>query len=240
MAALTKAVPSAVAPSTSNSVPVLKEPQLGPYEPMSGSSINPSVPKTETDGDPSAQPGFGGYSQGGMPFTAGSEGAPSVPGMNGVLFTPGPIDSHYVSQAEVRNPYAKVNNPPTRGKFTWVKEYINHIALGTQNKSNTGFNVRAPQQRISVMRITPPEHGIGYAPETYEPRQMPQSPRYNKIQPVIGTDPYGTGVLNADTFGAGQTAGGQGGNLFTPEPGPPDTQSTAGYAGNTSGMPTWG
>src|ERR1700677_332949 len=112
-----RAVPSAVAPSYNNSVPVLTEAQLGPYEPMTGSSINPVVPRTERngDGDYKPQPGYGGIGRSDGELNAGSNGAPSVPGMGGVLFTPGPIDEHYISEAEVKNPYAKVNNPATRG-----------------------------------------------------------------------------------------------------------------------------
>jgi hypothetical protein len=238
---VSKAVPSAVAPSYENSVPVLTEAQLGPYEPMTGSSINPVVPRTEKDGDGEyhPQPGYGGVGDTDGQFNAGSEGAPSVPGMNGVLFTSGPIDSHYVSEAEERNPYAKVNNPPTRGMFTWVKDYLNHIAYG-QVTTETGFKISGPQQRTSHMRITTPPHGGGYAPETYVPRQLPQRPNTAKFLPATGTQGRGTGVLNSETLGAGQTAGGIGGNQYTPTPGPPSTNSTAAASQSVNVMPTWG
>jgi hypothetical protein len=159
--------------------------------------------------------------------------------MNGVLFTQGPIDSHYVSESETRNPYAKVNNPPTRGMNTFILKFINGIGLGSQNKESTGWDNRQPQQRTSVMRFAPPAHGMGYTQQTYTPRQMPQQPNTSKYLPATGTDRYGSGVLNSDTFGAGQTAGGQGGNNYTPVPGPPSTVSTA---GNTpiSNEPSWG
>lgn len=236
-----KAVPSAVANSTANSVAILTEPQLGPHQPMSGSSINPVVPRTEGDNpeDARSQPGFLDAAGQGCQHNAGNEGAPSVPGLGGVLFTPGPIDQHYQSMDEPYNPVAKVNNPPTRGMFTWVKSYLNHIAQSPQDVDGNGFRISPPQQRTSVMRITPPPHGNGYSPETYTPRQLPQAPHTYKFNPATGTQAYGTGVLNSDTFGAGQTAGGVGGNQYTPAPGPPDTTSTAGGAG-TSTMPTWG
>jgi hypothetical protein len=240
--ALPKAVPSAVAPSTQNSVPILTEAQLGPYQPMSGSAINPVVPRTEEMGadEISPQPGFGGRGTTGEPFSAGSEGAPSVPGMNGALFTPGPIDTHYVSEAEARNPYSKVNNPPTRGMFTRIQPFANHIAQTPQDVDPNGFRISPAQQRTSVMRNQLPNHGIGYAPETATPRALPQRVRFNRIQPTTGTDPYGSGVLNNDTLGAGQTAGGIGGNNYTPDPGPPDTTSTAGANQPVTDMPTWG
>jgi hypothetical protein len=235
-----KAVPSAVAPSYENSVPVLTEPQLGPHQPMTGSSIIPVVPRTvqEGDGEYHPQPGYGGVGKSGSEFNAGSEGSPSVPAMNGVLFTPGPIDEHYINENEVKNPYAKTNNPPTRGMFTWVKDYLNHIAFN-QVTTETGFKISGPQQRTSHMRITTPPHANGYSPETFVPRQLPQHPNTAKFLPAVGTQAKGTGVLNSDTFGAGQTAGGIGGNQYTPTPGPPETNSTAGNSASTV-MPTWG
>lgn len=236
-----KAVPSAVAPSYQNSVPVLTEPQLGPHMPMKGSAIIPVVPRTvqEGDGEYNPQPGYGGVGKHGSGLSAGSEGAPSVPGMNGVLFTPGPIDPHYVSEAEVSNPYGKVNNPPTRGMLTWVKDYLNHIAYG-QRTTETGFKISGPQQRTSHMRITTPPHGDGYSPNTFTPRQLPQHPNTAKFLPATGTQGRGTGVLNSSTLGAGQTAGGIGGNQYTPTPGPPDTNSTANASQAAAMMPTWG
>jgi hypothetical protein len=159
--------------------------------------------------------------------------------MNGVLFTSGPIDEHYISEAENHDPYAKVNNPATRGMFTFIKDYLNHIAYN-QRTTETGFKISGPQQRTSVMRVTPPPHGAGFAPQTFIPRQMPQHPNTAKFLPALGTSKKGTGVLNRDTFGAGQTAGGIGGNQYTPVPGPPATVSTAGNSPVPSSMPTWG
>jgi hypothetical protein len=236
--AIPKSVARAVAPSV-NSVPLLTRPQLGSYKPMSGSQILPIVPRTERDGEVTPQRRWAGPGTTGGTFNAGSEGAPSVPPMNGVLFTPGPIDPHYASEAEIRNPYSKVNNPPTRGMNTFIKTFVNGIGLGSQNKEGTGWNNRSPQQRTSVMRFAPPAHGMGFTQQTYTPRQMPQQPNTAKYLPATGTDAYGTGVLNSQTLGAGQTAGGQGGNNYTPTPGPPATNSTAGTS-NISAMPTWG
>jgi hypothetical protein len=241
VSALTKAVPSAVAPSTQNSVPVLTDPQLGPHMPMTGSAINPVVPRTEEIGadEISPQPGFGGRASTGEPFQAGSSGAPTVPGMNGVLFTSGPIDSHYTSEAETRNPYSKVNSPPTRGMFTRVQAFVNGIRT-SQDTDNAGWNERHAQQRTSVMRNQLPNHGMGFAPEMAAPHVLPQRAHVNRLMPTTGTDRYGTGVLNNDTLGAGQTAGGIGGNNYTPDPGPPETTSTAGMPQPNSDMPMWG
>jgi hypothetical protein len=248
MSAVPKSVASAVAPSTQNGVPILTKPQLGPYSPMSGNAIVPIVPTVNEPNQETPQPAFGGaYGGIGTPFQAGSEGAPSVPGMNGTLFRKGPIDPHYMSEEQQLDPYAKVNNPPTRGMFTFVKEYLNGIALGVQNRESTGWNNRAPQQRTSVMRVTPPPHGMGFTQQTYTPRINPQSVNTAKYLPATGTVAYGggspgrytRGVLNSDTLGAGQTAGGVGGNNYTPQPGPPAQTSTAGNAG-VSSMPTWG
>ncbi len=175
---------------------------------------------------------------------------------SGGLFPNAPIDPHYQSVFEGTsgalrdgNPYGKVNNPATRGMFTWVKDYINGIAT-SQDVDTAGWKQRHAQQRTSHMRITPPPHGGGYAPETAVPHQLPQSPNTYKYNPVTGTQPYGSGhviaggyqhgrVLNSDTYGAGQTAGGIGGNQYTPTPGPPDTTSTAGNEGPDY-MPLWG
>jgi hypothetical protein len=239
--AVPKSVASAVQPSVS-SVPLLTKAQLGPHVPMSGSQILPVVPRTERDGElpsPSTS-NWGSGSTSGTPFNAGSEGAPSVPLMNGALFTPGPIDSHYTNPSETRDPYAKVNNPPTRGMNTFIKFFQNGIALGSQNREGpTAWNTRQAQQRTSVMRFAPPAHGMGFTQQTYTPRLMPQQPNTSKYLPATGTDAYGTGVLNSDTLGAGQTAGGIGGNNYSPVPGPPNTQSTAVTATNPS-EPTWG
>lgn len=238
-ATLNRAVPSAVVPSALNSVDVLTEPQLGPYSPMTGKSRVPFVPNTVDPADAPPSPGFGGLGTQGSQRNSGGAGAPSVPGMNGVLFTPGTIDQHYMSEAEGYNPVAKVNNPPTRGMLTWVKDYINGIAT-SQDTDTAGWKARHPQQRTSHMRITPPAHGIGYAPEIFEPRQMPQGDNTYKYPPAIGTDVPGSGVLNSSTFGAGQTAGGVGGSQYTPSPGPPPTFSTAAGDSPAAGMPTWG
>src|ERR1700733_510022 len=241
MGSVPKSVQQAVAPSTSNSVPVLKAPPLGPYQPMTGSQIAPKVPSTPVEGEILSSPSFGGYQTSGGPRDSGSHGAPTVP-VDGYMFRQGPIDSHYMSENQGgRDPYRKINNPPTRGMFTWVKNYINGIAM-SQNKTPDGFNIREPQQRTSWMRITPPALGMGYNADNQmnTPRQQPQRPNTYKFMPSTGTDAYGTGVLNSDTFGAGQTAGGIGGNNYTPQPGPPVTTSTAGNSPGTSGMPTWG
>ena len=249
MAAVNKAVPSAVAPSAKSSVDVNTTAERGPYVPMSGNAIVPEVPVNEGH-DPNGvipQRSWAGAGDSGSEFQAGSEGAPTVPEMNGVLFRKGPIDVHYQSELEERNPYGKVNNPPTRGMFTFVKTYLNGIALGVQNRENTGWNVRSPQQRTSVMRVTPPPHGMGFTQQTYTPRQMPQQPNTAKYLPATGTVAYGggspgrytRGVLNSDTYGAGQTAGGVGGNNYTPQPAPPVTTSTAENSTNPN-EPSWG
>jgi hypothetical protein len=165
-------------------------------------------------------------------------GAPSVP-LDGSFWRRGPIDSHYQSEYDPYNPYGKVNNPPTRGMFTWVKDYVNGIFLGKQNVDNAGWQTREAQQRTSVMRITPPPIANGYSPEWYLPKQMPQQPNTYKIIKSTGNDPYGTGVLNNDTFGAGQTAGGIGGNSYTPSVGQNPPSNAVQPSGGT-GMPTWG
>jgi len=239
-----KAVPSAVPFSTGNdNVPVLTEAQLGPYQAPTGNSHVPMVPRSDdqTEKTLPAQPTYGtAVSQGGPPDNG--LGAPSVPGMGGVLFTPGPIDIHYSSEQQASNPYGKVNNPPTRGMFTFIKNFQNHY-FRNQDKTATGFQNTDEwnQQRTSVMRAALPPHGIGYAPETAVPHQLPQQENTYKYPPSIGTDPYGSGVLNSDTFGAGQTAGGIGGGNYTPAPGPPQTNSiNAMQQQPPSAMPTWG
>lgn len=246
MSAIPKAVPSSVAPSSQNSVDILTKPQLGPNKPMTGKAIIPVVPVPEGAPNPAdvkSQPGFGGGTvQPNGPRTGGNEGTPSVPNMGGALFTAPPIDSHYVSENGGNiDPYHKVNNPPTRGKWQRLQDFINHIAQSPQNVDPNGFRTMPAQQRTSHMRNTLPPHGDGYSPESYQPGQRPQSPSTYKYMPVTGTQPYGTGVLNSDQYGAGQTAGGVGGNQYTPAPGPPDTTSTANNPGDgPSGMPTWG
>jgi hypothetical protein len=236
-----RAVPSAVAPSTANTVPVNAGPTRDPRLTAQGGTRNPVVPKTPAEGIPAAQPSYGSPGHTGVSPDYGSDGAPSVPPMNGILFRKSPADAHYTDTREVNDPYDKVNNPAPRGRYTWIKTFINGIGLGTQNRENTGWNIRQPQQRTSVWRPLMPGHAAGFAPQTFTPRQLPQTPRWNRDIPIIGTDPYGTGVLNADTFGAGQTAGGIGGSRYTPPPGPPETISTADQGiSNSSGMPSWG
>lgn len=235
--AVAKAVPSAVPFSADNSVQVLTEAQLGPYQPMTGSSVNPSVPRTEIDGEIPPQPYFtGGYSQGRPEFFAGSAGAPSVP-TDGFLFRQGPIDQHYMVQAETINPYATVGRPGTYGWYTRLQDFQNHTGLGTQDTTLTGFRNLGIQQRTSHMRTALPPVGA-FGVQTFVPKQQPQAVRYNRIRPSIGTDPYGSGVLNRDTFGAGQTYGGQGGSNYTAAPGPPPTNSIT----NPPASPeaTWG
>ena len=243
---LPKAVPSSVAPSAQKSVKVLTKAQLGPHSPMTGKAIIPVVPVPEGAPNPDdlkSQPGFGGGVTGGTYFTAGSTGAPTLPELGGTQFKSPPIDAHYVSEAEIRSSYAKVNNPPTRGR-AWsqrIQSFLNHIAQSSQEVDPNGFRTMPPQQRTSVMRNTLPPRADGFSPETFIPKLMPQSPNTYKYMPVTGTQAYGTGVLNSDQFGAGQTAGGIGGNQYTPTPGPPETTSTADNTSlGASGMPTWG
>lgn len=234
-----RSVPQSVPSSAAGgNVEILTGAQLGPYRPMHGSTIAPAVPQVGDPSDAPPQPGYGGSSGVSSQFNAGSSGAPSVP-TRGFLFIRQPIDSHYTSEAEGRNPYYKVNNPGTRGMFTFIKKYANHISLGTQNRTADGFKVSGPQQRTSVMRVTPPPHGGGFAPETSAPVQLPQRGNTYRYNPQTGSQPYGTGVLNSDTFGAGQTAGGVGGNQYTPAPGPPPTNSVTSPQ-DASGMPVWG
>lgn len=231
-----KAVPSAVEFSADNTVPILKAAQLGPYQPQKGSSINPQVPRTDTGSEPPAQPTFtGGLGIAVQQQMTGSMGAPSVP-TDGFLFRRGPIDPHYTVETETKNPYATVGRPGTQGWWTRVQSYANHIAFN-QNTTNTGFKVNGPQQRTSVrLNALPPEGEFGT--QSAIPTQQPQAVRYNRIRPSVGTDPYGSGVLNSDSYGAGQTYGGIGGNQYTPSPGPPDTNSIT--AAPASPEATWG
>lgn len=232
-----KAVPSAVNPATSGrQVQIQTRPQRKPYRPATGSPRIPVVPRTQEEGVPDSQPGYGGGHTTGSGPDNGS-GAPSVPGMGGALFTSPPIDPHYTSTTQAANPYAKVNNPPTRGMFTRVQQFLNHIAT-SQDVDNAGWKAQHPQQRTSVMLNTLPPHGGGYAPETFTPRQLPQAANIYKYPPSTGTQPYGTGVLNSDTYGAGQTAGGIGGSNYTASVGPPVTQQV--NPPQNTGMPSWG
>jgi hypothetical protein len=230
-----RAVPSAVEFSADNSVPVIKTAIKGPYRPQKGSSIIPVVPRTDT-GEAPPQPHFtGGLGHSAPREYSGSAGAPSVP-RDGFLFKKGPVDPHYQVTVETKDPYKRVNNPGTSGWRSRIQMFANHIAYH-QNTTNTGFKVSGPQQRTSVMINTLPPVGK-FGTETYTPRQMPQAVPYNRIRPYTGTDAYGTGVLNRDTFGAGQTAGGVGGSNYTPSPGPPATNSVT--AAPVTGEPTWG
>jgi hypothetical protein len=248
MGAVPKAVPSAVAPQAQNSVQVLTGPQLGPREkgPFSPlhprNSVNPVVPRTEVDGEDGtpSNPRFGGTSSGGTGRISGGEGAPSVP-VNGYLFVQGPIDQHYTNADQGgRNPFRKINNPATEGKDTLTEDYGNNAAHDAQDVSLTGFRVRPGQQRTSHMRVQLPNKGRNGSPGIqFIPRYRPQTPATYKYMPATGTQQYGTGVLNSDTYGAGQTAGGIGGNQYTPTPGPPTTTSTANQS-STSAEPTWG
>lgn len=249
MGAVPKSVPNSVAFSAGNSVPVNTRPQLGPHKPMTGNSIVPEVPVTEIEGETPNQPQFsalGGHAS----VSTQDNAAPTVPGMNGALFRQGPIDAHYQDEYQPKgNPYKTVGRPGTLGWWTRVQSFVNGIAT-SQDTDNTGMKVRHAQQRTSIMNNALPPTGLNGAFFS-DPHPQPQAVAYNRVQPTIGTDAYGSGratsmggvqsgrVLNTDTFGAGQTAGGVGGNQYTPTPGPPETTSTA---GNSSGnpMPVWG
>jgi hypothetical protein len=237
--AIPRAVPSAV--TRAGSVAVNGKAQRQPYTPMSGSSVVPWVP----GGDPAAevpyQPSYANSGGTGAPPAGGSAGAPSVP-VDGVLFKRGPIDPHYLVESG-QDPYAKVNAPPTRGLYTWVKSYLNHVFNGRQNVDNAGWQQSSPQQRTSYMRITPPALGGGYAPATSAPVQMPQQPNTYRFNPTTGNSAAGPVrgqalVLNSSTYGAGQTAGGIGGSGYTEPVAPPDTVPVASQGGG--GMPIWG
>lgn len=239
MSAVPASVPSAVAPSAATSVAILTEPQLGPYQPSTGKSVVPSVPRSgnELPENTNPQPQYGYTGTAGTEGLSGNPGAPSVPD-RGFFFRRGPVDQHYMSEYEPADPYGKVNNPPTRGMWTRIQDFLNHIAY-SQNTTNTGFKVSGDQQRTSVMRNALPNRGGGFAPETAVPWYRPESDATYKFMPSTGTDPAGTGVLNSESLGAGQTAGGIGGNNYTPTiGGTPDTTNAAG--GNGSGMPVWG
>jgi hypothetical protein len=217
---------------------------MGPYNPTHPrNSVNPKVGRTEIEGTPLGNPVFGGYRTRGKPRASGSAGAPSVP-VDGYLFTAPPIDPHYLNENQgSRNPYRKINNPATRGMWTRIQTFANNAAHTVQDVDNAGWRVRPGQQRTSYMRNALPPTGIGYAPEMAAPRRLSQRIPVYKYPPALGTQPYGTGVLNSDTFGAGQTYGGQGGNNYSPQPGPPETTSTASQSSGVSGwgqMPTWG
>lgn len=243
MGAVTQAIPSAVpsAVARAGSVAVNGKAQRQPYTPMSGKSVVPMVPGGEADAETPWQPSYATTGTTGKTLDEGSPGAPSVP-VDGLLFKRGPIDAHYQVPSG-QNPYAKVNNPPTRGMLTWVKAFANHVFQGKQNVDNAGWQQAAPQQRTSYMRITPPPHGAGYAPETATPRQQPQQPNTYRYNPTTGNSPPGVVpgqsiILNSSTYGAGQTAGGIGGNSYAIPVAPPATAPVAPQG--DSGMPTWG
>jgi hypothetical protein len=240
------ALPPSVAPSVPSStgptdLEINSTPQLGPLVTTDGAKYVPAVGNSGNPEEAPEQPGYGKVvtHSAELGATAGNL-APSLPPMNGVLFRRGPIDAHYLSENEARNPYKKVNNPPTRGMLTWVKTYANHVFNGKQNVNEAGWQQNSPQQRTSYMRFQPPPHGMGYDPASSAPRQLPQVPYTQRFVPQTGTDPYGSGVLNADTFGAGQVYAGQGGNQYSPAPGQPETNSTADQSAPPSGEATWG
>lgn len=230
------AVPSALDPA--NSLPINSTAQAGPYEPMTGSSNVPYVPGGQGDEETPAQPSYATTGKIGQTLQDGSTGAPSVPEQTGALWTQGPIDPHYTVPSD-RNVYANVNNPPTRGRYTWIKAFANHVFNGKQDVDNAGWQQNSPQQRTSYIRMLLPPRGNGYSPESYVPNQLPQQPRTQQFLPTIGTDAPGVNILNSSTYGAGQTAGGIGGNSYTPPASPPSTNPVAPPQGD-SGMPTWG
>jgi len=245
MGAVPPAVPSAIS-RASGSAPVSTTAQRGPYQPVTGKSVVPEVPRTEQPGEAEMawQPSYATAGTTGRTLESGSAGAPSVP-VDGFLFKRGPVDPHYTAQSGP-SPYARVNAPQPPRPLGIIKSFINGIFQGRQNVDEAGWQQRAPQQRTSYMRVTAlPSGEGGYAPETYVPRQLPQQPYTQRFLPVLGSSQPGVVpgqgiVLNRATFGAGQTAGGIGGNQYTPAPGPPDTTSTAGQPQQASGMPTWG
>lgn len=240
MGAVAKAVPSAVpsAVTPGDSVAINQKAQRGPYVAPEGSSSVPYVPGNEDQAETPFQPTYATVGRVGKTLESGSLGAPSVPGMNGSQFTPGPIDGHYlVMNDTVSGP--KVNNPPTRGMVTWVKSFANHVFNGRQNVDSAGWQQNSPQQRTSYMRITPPAQGDGYSPKWYVPNQLPQQPNTQKFLPVTGTDAPNVHVLNSSTYGAGQVAGGIGGNQYTPASAPPATVPVTPQTAS-DGMPMWG
>lgn len=240
--AVAPAVPSAVAQTDTTSVAVDTTPQLGPLQAATGATS--TVPQVPTSGQPEEappSPRFAGAAETGSAAESGGAGAPTVPAQTTALWTPGPIDLHYQDPDEGgRNPYAKVNSPPTRGVIAWTKGFLNHVWNGVQDTDNAGWQQNSAQQRTSVMDIVLPPAGNGYSPQTYTPHQQPQAASTYRFGPTVGNDAPGPRVLNRSAYGAGQTAGGEGGNAYTPTPGPPDTTSTAQAQADTSGMPTWG
>lgn len=234
------AVPSAVTPAST--VPVNQRAQRKPYTPPSGKSVIPYVPGGQADpAEIPWQPSYATAGKVGAIPSGGSAGAPSVPAQDTAIWTAGPIDLHYMAPSSA-DPYGKVNNPPTRGLFTFVKTYLNHVFNGKQDVDNAGWQQNSPQQRTSYMRVTPPPLGAGYAPEIYAVHLNPQQPRTYRFNPTTGRDlprmvPGQAPILNSYTYGAGQTAGGQGGNNYAPPVPPPDTTPVAQSGG---GYPVWG
>jgi hypothetical protein len=162
--------------------------------------------------------------------------------MNGVLFTQGPIDDHYHTVSDI-DPYKKVNAPKHITPMGLIKSYANHVFNGKQNVDNAGWQQNSPQQRTSYLRMTAlPSGSSGYAPATSVPKPQPQQPRTQRFLPTIGSDQPGavrgqSVILNSTTFGAGQTAGGIGGNNYTPPVPGPDTTPVAATNGS---QPMWG
>lgn len=240
--AVAPAVPSAVPATGTTSVAIDTTPQRGPFHAATGAtSVVPEVPASGRPQEAPPAPEYAGVAASGSPAESGGAGAPTVPAQTTALFRRGPVDPHYaVADSGDVDPYKRVNSPPTRGRVEWLKTFANHVFLGKQNVDNAGWQVRAAQQRTSYMRMLLPPVGDGYSPQTYTPRQMPEAPHTYRFGPVTGSDAYGSRrVLNRDTPGAGQTAGGQGGNLYSPTPGPPDTSTASSEPGN-GGMPVWG
>jgi hypothetical protein len=238
MASVPKSVASAVPPAASTTVTVLDKPQLSSYAAQTApNSQVPYVPGNEGFSPQAiaSQPVYGQAAANAMIPDGGGHGSPTVPA-EGFLFRRGPADAHYMSEREPVSPYAKVNNPPTRGMGTRIQPFQNHTAQ-SQNTDNAGWKQSGMQQRTSVMRNTLPPDGMGYAPQTYQPGQLPQRANVQRFLPVTGSDPYGSGVLA--TGGAGQTAGGIGGAQYTAAPGPPATSPATG-TGTGTGMPVWG
>jgi hypothetical protein len=243
MGAVTKAVPSAVpsAVNPANSVPVNQKAQRSPYTAPTGSSVVPYVPDHNDEAETPWQPEYATTGKVGRTHSTTEDSAPSVPDMNGALFTAGPIDSHYHTVSGI-DPYTTVGRPGTVGWQTWVKTFANHVFNGKQNVDNAGWQQNGPQQRTSYMRVTTPPHGPGYAPATSVPVQQPQASRTQRFLPATGTDQPGIRpgqaiVLNSTTYGAGQTAGGVGGNQYAPPVAPPDTTPVSAMS---NAQPMWG
>lgn len=237
--AVAQSVPSAVNPA--NSVLVNEKAQRGPHVAPTGSSVVPFVPDHDDHEETPWQPSYATTGRVGRMRSTTGDSAPSVPGMNGALFTQGPIDEHYHTVSGIE-PYATVGRPGTVGWQTWVKTFANHVFNGKQDVDNAGWQQNSPQQRTSYMRITTPPHGPGYAPATSVPLPQPQQARTQQFLPTTGNDQPGAirgqgTILNSTTYGAGQTAGGIGGNQYTaPVPGPDTTP----VAASNGAMPMWG